>query len=81
MENLNDDEAVNRTWENINENIKTSAEESLGLHEFKQNKPWFDEECPVQTGPGVQSASRTMGTGSFLGAKNGRGVTLTPHPF
>jgi len=45
LENLNDDEAVNRTWENINENIKTSAEESLGLHEFKQNKPWFDEEC------------------------------------
>ena len=21
-----------------------------------------------------------MGTGSFLGVKNGRGVTLTPHP-
>ena len=29
MENLNDD--VNRIWENI--------KESLGLHEFKQNKP------------------------------------------
>jgi hypothetical protein len=27
------------------ENIQTSAKESLGLHEFKQNKPWFDEEC------------------------------------
>ena len=24
--------------------IQTSAEESLGLHELKQNKPWFDEE-------------------------------------
>jgi hypothetical protein len=22
-----------------------------------------------------------MGTGSFLGVKSGRGVTLTPHPF
>jgi dsDNA-specific endonuclease/ATPase MutS2 len=32
------------TWENIKENIKTSAKESLGLHELKQNKPWFDEE-------------------------------------
>ena len=31
--------------ENINEYIKTSAKESLGLDEFKQNKPWFDEEC------------------------------------
>ena len=45
LENLSDDEDVNRTWENINENIQTSAEESLGLHELKQNKPWFDEEC------------------------------------
>jgi len=42
---LNDDEDVNRTWENIKENIQTSAKESLGLHELKQNKPWFDEEC------------------------------------
>ena len=47
MENLKDDEDVNRTWENIKENIKTSAKESLGLHELKQHKPWFDEECIV----------------------------------
>jgi len=45
VENLNDDEDVNRTWENIEENIKTSAKESLVLHELKQHKPWFDEEC------------------------------------
>ena len=45
MENLNDDEDVNRPWENIKENILTSAKESLGLHEFKQNKLWFDDEC------------------------------------
>ena len=43
LENLN----VNRTWENIKENIKTSAKESLGVHEWKQHKPWFDEECLV----------------------------------
>ena len=35
---------TNRAWENIKENIKTSAKESLGLHELKQHKPWFDEE-------------------------------------
>jgi hypothetical protein len=35
----------NRAWENIKEKIKTSAKESLGLHEFKQHKPRFDEEC------------------------------------
>jgi hypothetical protein len=41
---LNDDEDVNSTRENIKENIKTSAKESLGLHEMKQHKPWFNEE-------------------------------------
>jgi len=45
LENSDDDEDVNRNWENIKENIQTSAKESLGLGEFKQNKPWFDEEC------------------------------------
>ena len=38
LENLNDDEDVNRTWESIKENSQTSAIESLGLHELKQNK-------------------------------------------
>jgi len=37
--------------------------------------------APVQTGPGAHPASCTMGTGSFLGVKSGRGVTLTPHPL
>ena len=31
--------------DHIKENIKTSSKESLGLHELKQHKPWFDEEC------------------------------------
>ena len=43
LENLNVDEDVNRVWENIKENIKTSAKESLGLHEWKQHKPWFEK--------------------------------------
>ena len=45
MENLKDGKDINRAWENIKENIDTSAKESLGLHELKQPKPWFDEEC------------------------------------
>ena len=45
LENLNGDENVNRTWENIKGNIQTSAKESLSLHEWKQHKPWFDKEC------------------------------------
>jgi len=36
---------VNRTWENVKDNVKTSAKESLGLHEWKQHKQWFDKEC------------------------------------
>ena len=45
LENLSDDEDINRACENIKENIKTTAKESLGLHELKQHKPWFEEEC------------------------------------
>jgi hypothetical protein len=37
--------------------------------------------APVQTGLGAYLVSCTMGTGSFLGIKSGRGVTLTSHPF
>jgi len=44
LENLSDDEDINRSWENIKE-IKTSAKESLGLYELKKKKQWFDEEC------------------------------------
>jgi len=42
LENLCDSEDINRAWENIKGNIKTSAKESLGLYELKQHKPWFD---------------------------------------
>jgi len=45
LENVNDEEDVNRTWEHIKENIQTSAKESLSLDKLNQNKPWFDEEC------------------------------------
>ena len=36
---------------------------------------------PVQTDPGAQPASCTMGTRSFPGVKCGRGVLLTTHPL
>ena len=38
LENLSDGEDINRAWENIKENIKTSAKEKLVLHELKQQK-------------------------------------------
>jgi hypothetical protein len=45
LEDLSDDEVINRASEIIKENIKTSAKQSLGLQEMKQHKPWVDEEC------------------------------------
>jgi len=45
LENISDSKDINSSWENIKENIRTSAKENLGLHELKQHKPWFDEEC------------------------------------
>ena len=45
LDNLNDCEDINRAWENIKDNTKTSTEDSLGLYELKQHKLWFDEEC------------------------------------
>ena len=45
LENVNVDKYVNRVWENIKENLKTTAKQSLGLHEWKQHKIWFNKEC------------------------------------
>ena len=42
--NISDDEDINKAWEKIKENIKTSAKGSLGPRELKQHKAWFDEE-------------------------------------
>ena len=44
MEDLSDDEDINRAWENIKGNIRTLAKDSLGLNDLKRHKPWFDEE-------------------------------------
>ena len=43
LETLSDSEDINKVWENIQEIIKTSAKNSLGLTEWKQHKPCFDE--------------------------------------
>jgi hypothetical protein len=45
LQKLSDNEDINRAWENIKENTKTSAKNSLDLYELKLHKPWFDEEC------------------------------------
>jgi len=45
LENLSDGKEIKRACKNIKVNLKTSAKDSLGLHELKQHKPWFDEIC------------------------------------
>jgi DNA repair ATPase RecN len=45
LENLEDSGDINGAWDNIRENIKSSAKESLGYCESKHRKPWFDEKC------------------------------------
>jgi uncharacterized membrane protein len=42
---LENGQDISRAWENIKENIKTSATDSLGLYELMQHKTWFDEDC------------------------------------
>ncbi|KAJ4438077.1 hypothetical protein ANN_14016 [Periplaneta americana] len=38
---------VNSVWENIRDNIKIAAEQSIGYYETKKKKPWFDEDCCI----------------------------------
>jgi len=39
LETLSDSKHINKYWENINENIKISVKDSLGLYKLKQHKP------------------------------------------
>ena len=43
-ENLIGQKDISKAAEYITQNIKTSAKESLGLRELKQDILWFDEE-------------------------------------
>jgi hypothetical protein len=45
FENVSEDEVINRAWENMKEDIKTSDTDSLGLQELKKHKPCFDKKC------------------------------------
>jgi hypothetical protein len=45
LENCDNTVDMNTAWENIKDNIKTSAKECLGHYELQQHKSWFDDEC------------------------------------
>ena len=44
-QNLNYSKDIKQGLEHIKKNIKLSAEESLGMYEWKQHKPRFDAVC------------------------------------
>jgi hypothetical protein len=54
LENLNDNEDINRAWEN-RANTKILAKETLDLYRQKRHKPWFDEKCPQVLGQRKQA--------------------------
>jgi hypothetical protein len=60
LEILKDSECTHWAWENTTENVKTSAIESLGLHELKHNKPWFDEAHSAITIPWISKKTINM---------------------
>jgi hypothetical protein len=41
--------------ENVRENVKDSATDSLGYYDLKQHKPWFDNECSLLLYEGKQA--------------------------
>jgi hypothetical protein len=45
LENSDAEVDINRACETVRQNIKISAEKSLGCYEFEEHKPWFDEGC------------------------------------
>jgi hypothetical protein len=45
LEDLEAEVKINNACEMIGENIKISAEESLGYFELNKHKSWFDEGC------------------------------------
>jgi len=45
LENVSDDEDINRAWEIIKSISKPQLKRVLGLHELKQHKLSFDEDC------------------------------------
>jgi hypothetical protein len=45
LEYLNAEVEINSAWENIRENIKTSAKQRLGYYDLRKHIPWFDEGC------------------------------------
>jgi hypothetical protein len=47
LENLCDNEDIDRAWENIKEIVRTPLIRVVGLYKFKQYKLWFDEICLI----------------------------------
>jgi hypothetical protein len=69
-------------------NLESVPGSSVGISTgYGLDGPGIESRCgarffpPVKTDSGTHLVSCTMGTGSFLGVKSGRVVTLTLHPL
>jgi hypothetical protein len=72
--NFDDNGDINRAWENIRENIRISAKESIGLYESKSYKPWFNEECLKLVDGGMQAKLQWLQDPSEMNEDNLRNV-------
>jgi hypothetical protein len=70
LENLDDNEDINKAWETIRQNIKISAKESIRLCESKSYKPWFDEECLKLVGRRKQAKLQWLQDPSVMNEDN-----------
>jgi hypothetical protein len=70
LENFDDNVDMNRAWENIRENIKISAKESLGHYDLQQHKLWFDDECSKLIDRGKQAKLQWLQNPSQVNGDN-----------
>jgi hypothetical protein len=60
LKTLNENKDTNTAWDKINDNIRMSDKETLGLYGRKQHKPRFDEECSQFSGQRKQNTMQLL---------------------
>jgi hypothetical protein len=74
LENLEDGGDINRAWNNVRENIRILAQESIGYCESNHCKLWCDEECSKLVGQRKQAKLRGLPDPSEVNEDNLSGV-------
>jgi hypothetical protein len=79
LENFYTEVNINRALETIRENIKISAEQSLGYYDVKKHKPWFHEGCSKLLDQRKQDKSQWLHDLSQVNGEKCK--TWNQHPF